>query len=264
MSSSGSVLKSRFVGATPAVSGVDGVGTYARFGLNNLQTSYCKYDGYFYVADGSSSTIRRMDTLANVVTVAGHDISFGNGGYANGVGTNAIFNQIYGVDCNSNTGDLVAVDSFNNVLRFISWPSRTVSLFVGRPGVPGFVDGVGTNALIGGSFSNIAFRSADNCFYLADFGNNAVRQITMQAQVTTLAGSPAGTSGFQDTIGTLALFSGPWGIRCDDNSGNIFVGANSRLRMIDMSTKNVYTVAGSGVYGTVAGVGTYAQVISFS
>ena len=60
--------------------------------------------------------------------------------------------------------------------------------------------------------------------YVADTGNNTIRKIDVNGNVTTLAGL-AGSSGLQDGTGTGALFASPLKVAVDA-SGNIYVADN--------------------------------------
>lgn len=76
--------------------------------------------------------------------------------------------------------------------------------------------------------------------------------------VTTYAGS--GAAGVTDTIGIAAEFKIPFGVTTDGE--NLFVSDqnNHTIRMIDIATAEVTTLAGlAGVSGTLDGVGTAAR-----
>jgi hypothetical protein len=222
-------------------------------------------DGYFYIADSNNHIIRQLNTMSEVKTIAGGTVS--GTGLDNGIGTNAKFNYPAGVACNRNNGDLIVADHGNFVLRLISWSSRTVTLFAGGGGIgtgaSGFADGMGTYARFSTDMFYISQNSVNIHFYLADFGNHLIRQVTVLGVVSTFAGHQ-GVPNSGDGIGTLAYFYGPWGVSCDDVSGNIIVSDtyNHRIRSIDVSTGLVSTIAGS-TSGSVNGIGTYTKVITY-
>jgi hypothetical protein len=244
----------------------DGTGAAASFGQYVFQISYCSYDGYFYIADSINTIIRQLNTMSEVKTIAGGTVS--GTGLDNGIGTNAKFNFPTGVACNRNNGDLIVADLHNFVLRLISWSSRTVTLFAGGGGIgtgaSGFADGMGTYARFSTDIYHISQNSVNTHFYLADFNNHLIRQVTVLGVVSTFAGHQ-GVSNSGDGIGTLAYFSYPLGVSCDDVSGNIIVGDtnNHRIRSIDVSTGLVTTIAGSTAGSAVNGIGTYTQVITY-
>ena len=71
--------------------------------------------------------------------------------------------------------------------------------------------------------------------------------MTLLGIVSTFAGRP-GVSGFNDGMGTFALFDWPRGVDCDEISGNVFVGdtSNNRVREIDLTTRMVSARTSSG------------------
>jgi len=139
-------------------------------------------------------------------------------GLDNGIGTNAKFNYPTGVACNRNNGDLIVADRNNAVLRLISWSFRTVTLFAG--GASGFADGMGTYARFSIAIYHISQNSVNTHFYLADYLNHLIRQVTVLGVVSTFAGHQGGI-GTGDGIGTLAYFNTPFGLSCDDISGTL-------------------------------------------
>ncbi|WP_426211833.1 NHL repeat-containing protein [Massilia sp. TWP1-3-3] len=98
--------------------------------------------------------------------------------------------------------------------------------------------------------SGVAFDPAGNLI-VADTGNNAIRKVTMQGVVTTLAGD--GTAGFRDGAARQAQFNAPIGVALD-KAGNVYVTDtyNDRIRRIGVDGL-VSTVAGSGVPGALDG-----------
>ena len=93
--------------------------------------------------------------------------------------------------------------------------------------------------------------------YLADTANHAIRRISPDGMVSTIAGD--GTAGYRDGPGRDARFNGPIGVAVDA-SGRVIVADtyNDRIRAI-APDGTVTTVAGSGKPGYVDGAGPAAQ-----
>jgi DNA-binding beta-propeller fold protein YncE len=103
---------------------------------------------------------------------------------------------------------------------------------------------------------------ADGTIYVADTYNHRIRAVDAAYHVTTLAGSgPAGLAGGgdQDGPGEAARFRFPRDLAVDGH-GHLYVADtnNHRVRMIDLATHVVTTVAGSK-RGLVDGPGKEAR-----
>ena len=75
--------------------------------------------------------------------------------------------------------------------------------------------------------------------FVADFGNAAIRKITPDGMVATLAGSAGmGNAGSDDGTGSAARFNYPNGVAVDAN-GNVHVADtdNQTIRKITFSAK---------------------------
>lgn len=150
-------------------------------------------------------------------------------------------------------GNLYVADAGdNNSIRKIA-PGGAVTLLAG--GREGYADGAGAAAAFH-TPSALALDAAGN-LYVADTGNNAIRKITPQGVVTTLAGG--GPSGYQDGAGAKARFNGPVGVAVD-RAGNVWVADtyNDRIRRI-APDGTVSTAAGSGTPGDVDGAALDAR-----
>src|SRR5690606_11402680 len=79
--------------------------------------------------------------------------------------------------------------------------------------------------------SSLAIDFAGN-LYVADTGNHAIRRITPQGLVTTLAGT--GEAGYRDGSTAQAQFHAPMGVAVDA-LGRVYVADtwNDRIRVID-------------------------------
>jgi sugar lactone lactonase YvrE len=229
----------------------DGTGSTARF--SSPEGIAVDGAGNVYVADYGNSTIRRITSGGTVSTFAG---LAGSGGSADGLGSAARFQNPRGVALDS-AGNLYVADSGNNTIRKIT-PSGMVSTFAGTVGNSGNVDGTAGAALFN-SPKGVAVDGAGNV-YVADSGNQTIRQITPGGVVSTLAGLP-GSSGTADGTGNTARFNGPWGMAVD-TAGNIFVGDNGNATIRKISPSRVVTtIAGLAVYpGSTDGLGTAARL----
>ena len=103
------------------------------------------------------------------------------------------------------------------------------------------------------NFPEYLTKDAAGNLYVSDYNNNAIRLIAPGGAVSTFAGSPTGTPGFADGVGTAALFGNTAGITIDPLGENLFVSdnGNNAIRKINIATRQVTTlVTGiTGVYG---------------
>lgn len=115
-----------------------------------------------------------------------------------------------------------------------------LATIAGMAGVQGASDGVGTAALF---WSPIAVAiDTDGTVYVVD--GNAVRKISVNGAVTTIAGS-AQTQGFKDGAGSAALFNSP---------SAIAIGPAGLLFVSDSGNNAVRQVTSAGVVTTIAGI----------
>ncbi len=132
-------------------------------------------------------------------------------------------------------------DTFNDTVRKIS-SDGAVTTLAGLAGAPGSVDGSGPAARFNAP-RGIATDIAGNV-YVAETSNRAIRKITPDGIVTTLAGSPR-ASGSVDGTGAAASFDAPVGIAAD-SAGNLYVA--------DGDSYTIRKVTPRGVVTTVVGV----------
>ncbi len=184
----------------------------------------------------------------------------GRPGATNGKGAAASFNRPEGGVFDSK-GNLYVADYGNNMIRKID-TSGNVTTYAGT-GQPGFTNGSATTATFAAP-SGVAIDNQGNLF-VTDQGNNAIRMIDPNGNVTTLAGS--GAVGSQDGPGANATFNGPIGLGVDTIVGNLFVGDanNNMIRVVHIATGAVATYAGSTTSGSTDGVITgNASLASFN
>ena len=229
----------------------DGLGAAARF--FNPQGVAVDAVGNVYVADTGNNTIRVItpggvsSTLAGVPGVAGS---------GDGTGSGATFNQPTGITLDSAT-NLYVTDFGSSTIREVTL-SGEVTTIAGTAGVTGSANNTGTNALFFHPMGIAADRGGN--LYVADYGNQLIREITTAHVVSTFAGQ-AGVVGTTNGAGTgaSALFNEPEGVTVDA-AGNVYVAdtGNAAIRMITPAGA-VSTLAGSpGALGSIDGVGSNA------
>jgi sugar lactone lactonase YvrE len=123
------------------------------------------------------------------------------------------------------TGNIIITDIVNHLIRKVS-PEGVITTLAGS-GIAGNLNGNGTEASFS-SPSAITLDAQGNIF-LTESGNNDIRKITPNGDVTTIAGS--GAWGDTNGNGTEASFKDPRGIAVD-GQGNVFVCDLNAIRKI--------------------------------
>jgi hypothetical protein len=201
--------------------------------------------GNIYVSDTSNNTIRKITLEGNVTTIAG---SAGDTpGYADGLALEARFNSPTHLAVTSN-GTIYVADTSNHTIRKIS-PDGTVSTLAGVAGIRGYTDGPGGIAKFNLPHG-LALDAAGN-LYVGDVGNDAVRKITPEGEVTTLAGGP-NVAGKVMTNGNTSTTRFNFGC-C---GGGLAMDAEGLLFVADRGSQTIRTVTAEGEVSTVAGSGT--------
>jgi sugar lactone lactonase YvrE len=195
-------IVSTLAGAAGRPGKADGLGVNARF--RNPWDVAVDRAGNVWVADMSNSAIRKITPDGEVSTFAGQPGMIGS---ADGFGINARFNDPFALAVDG-ANNIYVADSGNNTIRKIS-PEGTVVTLAGKAERAGNRDGDVETARFWNP-QGLAVDRAGNV-YVADTGNNAVRQITPAGVVSTLV-QPGGAT----------TLNSPGGVAVDD-AGNIYV-----------------------------------------
>jgi uncharacterized protein (TIGR03437 family) len=202
--------------------------------------------GNLYMADWGNSRIRVVNTQLNIVTVAGGGnppSPSGDGGQA----TNALLGAPFGLAMDA-SGNLYFSDYDTYTVRKIT-PQGIISTVVGN-GTPGY-SGDGGPALSAQLYpAGLTFDSAGN-LYIADYGNNVVREVNTKGIISTIAGNRNEGPGYSGDGGpaVAAQLTYPTTL-VFDGSNNLYIAdaGNWVIRMVNPAG-NISTFAGNNTKG---------------
>jgi sugar lactone lactonase YvrE len=219
--------------------------------FNNPSDLALQSNGTVYVSDSANHVIRQILPGAN-----GHVSTI----------PNATFKNPQGIALDDR-GYLWVADSGDHVVQRINLVTGEVTTIAGQPGVKGFADGQGTQALFN-SPTGIAFEPeslADQLAHersgqprrvqmiVADTGNGVIRRVTEKGDVNTITTPPtlqASQVGARivSTASSGAIrFNNPVGVTVDA-AGTIYVAAGGDVRAI-LKTRSVVRATQAGTLG---------------
>ncbi|HLP06863.1 MAG TPA: immunoglobulin domain-containing protein, partial [Opitutaceae bacterium] len=168
-----------YAGQAGSSGSANGNATTARF--NNPTAVAVDSAGNVYVADTNNNTIRKISSGGTVTTLAGLS---GVSGSTDGYGVDALFNQPQGLTLDAN-GNLYVADTGNSSVRKIT-PAGTVTTIAGLS----TVSSENNSPDASGSLFNHPLAlavSSNGTLYIGDTGAAAVRTVSPDGKVTTLA-----------------------------------------------------------------------------
>lgn len=204
-------------------------------------------NGNLYFTDGRGYALRNFNlSTANVTTLLGSPYTFDvpNGeGLAEDVRTQTFY---------------VADASTHEILSFTTGDTKA-KVLAGN-GKAGYADGAG-NAAQFNSPHGLALSPDRTTLYVADTGNDVIRNVNVATgQVTTLAGQ-AGIAQSVDGSGSGAAFCHPWGLDVDPGNAHLYIADNcsDKIRRLTLAGDTVATLAGTGSSGGNDGPAASAQ-----
>jgi sugar lactone lactonase YvrE len=247
-------------GAVTTVAGTSGLPGFADGAQQDARFSSpsalaISSDGTLYVADTDNCLIRKISTAGQVETVAGTLYGYD---HLDGVGTAAGISYPTGLALDA-TGNLYVADAGSVTIRKIDIATRKVTTIAGDVWEMGFTDG---------NPGRFAFPAGmtltdDGTLLVADTDNHALRSVSPDGQVGTVAAPPPREPGAADGDGGSARFRNPYDLACTPD-GVLFVAdtANRTVRKISPQGE-VSTLAGTaGLSGTDDGSGGMARFTS--
>jgi sugar lactone lactonase YvrE len=172
-----------------------------------------------------------------VITFAG---VAGGHGSTDGIGSEARFWAPFGIAADA-AGNIYVADTANNTIRKMT-QAGVVSTLAGLAGVAGSSDGFGSSARFRNPWG-VAVDGMGNVF-VADMSNDAIRKITPDGMVSTVAGQ-VGVSGNVDGAGAGAQFNHPFAVAVD-SADNLYVS--------DSANNTIRKITPGGVVSTFAGL----------
>ena len=199
----------------------------------------CVTDENVYVAD--VSMLRRVSFTGVVTTFAGGT----SAGHVDAVGEAARFNTIQGLSFDRSLDAIVCADTQNHRIRNISMAGAVTT--VAGTGIAEWKDGLGTAA----SFrAPTGVATSSRWVFVSDTGNHALRCISPEGLVSTIAG---GGAGYRDACGVEAMVNSP-GCICHDGAGRFYFVdvSNQRIRSFAADVSERISLPPSDMISTLA------------
>ena len=213
----------------------DGPGQSASF--NSPSGLALDSNGNLYVADTGNNRIRKITPEGLVSTVAGD----GTAGHRDGLAAQAWFDGPIGIALDDD-GNIYVADTYNDRIRLITNDGQVTT--IAGMGRPGHADGERTSALFD-TPCGIAVME-DKALIVADTGNNGLRKIAPDGQVTTLSISFPGEESPGDLRKPVALAL--------THDGFLYVTEFDRARVVQIAPDGAARVIAGGNPGFADGL----------
>ncbi len=244
-----SPLINTFAGNGAAAYAGDGGTVYASQ-LSNPTGITVDAGGNIYIADKNNNVVRKVSTSGTITTIAGVN-ALGAGYNGDGIPANtAQLNNPVGVAVDA-SGNLYIADQGNQVIRIVD-ASGNINTFAGTPGSSGYWGDTGPAVYASLSNPSSVAVDASGNVYIADQGNNVIRNVAPWGYIYTFAGDGSGVAGYSGdgAAANAALLNNPSAV-ATDISGNVYIAdeGNNIVRIVDGSG-NINAFAGTpGVPG---------------
>ncbi|KAL0481426.1 NHL repeat-containing protein [Acrasis kona] len=207
------------------------------------------YNDLFLIADYSGNRIRAINHTTNVITTLAGAGSVTDDNSAFAV-TRLFSPSSLTTDYPNNI--VIYADTLNNRIRILNFTSGNISTLAGTGTGNYNGDNIAATKANLQSPIGVALDSLNNIVYIADYNNHRIRAVNRTSgNITTVAGT--GQSGYNgDNIAaTSARLFGPAGVAVDTVNNILYIAdaSNQRIRVVNLTTGNITTLAGTGTQG---------------
>ena len=194
---------------------------------------------------GAPSALADVTPSSTIGTFAGTGAaaSTGDGGPA----TSAALNQPRGKLATGPDGSFYVADTFGNRIRRIA-PDGTISTLAGT-GVHGFGGDGGQASAASLRWPHDVDVDGGGTVWIADSANHRIRTVSPDGVIRTVVGTGVGGFNGDGLQGTATRISRPKAVLVTATHLWISDGDNHRIRRMDLATRVVTTVVGTGVGG---------------
>jgi uncharacterized protein (TIGR03437 family) len=195
--------------------------------------------GGFLISDSQDNRIRAVSASGTISNVYGTGVRGSDPGEMDTPGNIAL----------DGAGNLFIADTNNDRVLRIAQGATQATIAAGGNGTGSSGDGSFAVRAKLDAPTSVAVDATGN-LYIADFGNSRVRMVDTDGNISTVAGS--GTALFAgDNQSATAAGVSPLGVAFD-NAGNLLIAdsLNNRIRKVDMKTRIITSIAGSGLPGS--------------
>ncbi len=204
--------------------------------------------GHLFIADSRNGRVRQVDMASGVITTVAGTGTLGFSGDG-GPAVAAELNYPSGLAVDD-AGHLFIADLLNVRVRQVDLATGMITTVAGD-GTLGYGGDGGPATAAKISYPGSLAIDATGHLYIADGGNNRVRQVDLASGlITTVAGN--GSEGFSGDAGpaTEARLSRSLDVAVD-GAGHLYIGdgGNNRVRQVDLSAGQITTIAGNGTAG---------------
>jgi sugar lactone lactonase YvrE len=210
-------------------------------------------DGNTYILDSAHNRIRKVDDDGTITSVAGTGSSGDGNDGGPAIATPLDLFPVGGISID-NTGNLIIAETVNNKIRKVDGQTGVITTIAGNgnPAMPNSNAGDGglaTKAELAAPTST-ATDSNGNIF-IAESKSNRIRRVDAKTGIiTTFAGNGRGAFSGDGGPAINASLNNPNKI-IFDLKGNLLIADtdNDRIRIIDVKTGIINTIAGNGTRG---------------